>query len=250
MGSFKKLLGKTRSAITDYDMIQNNDKIAIGLSGGKDSLVLALLLKRLSMFLPEKFEILAVCLDLGFDGFKSNDIENFCELYDIPLIIEKTKISTIVFDIQKPKSPCALCSNLRRGALNNIAKANGCSKVALGHHMDDLIETFYLSMLYEGRLSVFSPVTYLDRADISVIRPMIYIHENEIITTMKEMNISPLKNPCRIDGHSKRELVKNLLKDLYSVDPAFKNNLSNMIFDSGIDGWQKKNRFPGLKSKS
>lgn len=244
MDPLRKLLGKTRSAITDYDMIQNSDKIAVGISGGKDSLILALILKRLSMFLPEKFEILAVCLDLGFENFKSNEIKKFCDLYDIPLLIEKTMISTIVFDIQKPKSPCALCSNLRRGALNNIAKANGCNKVALGHHMDDVIETYYLSMLYEGRLSVFAPVTYLDRVDIKVIRPMIYIHENEIINVMHELNIFPLKNPCRIDGHSRRELVKNLLVDLYTVNPAFRNNIFNLISNSEIDGWQKKTGFP------
>lgn len=239
MDPLKKLLGKSRLAITDYNMIQNNDKIAIGLSGGKDSLILALLLKKLSMFLPEKFEVLAICLDLGFDDFQSTKIKEFCEFHDIPIIIEKTKISTIVFDIQKPKSPCALCSNLRRGALNNAAIANGCNKVALGHHLDDLIETFYLSMLYEGRLSVFAPVTYLTRTNINVIRPMIYIHENEIISAIYKKNISPFKNPCRIDGHSKRALVKNLLNDLYIVNPAFKNNIFNMILTSNINGWKK-----------
>jgi tRNA 2-thiocytidine biosynthesis protein TtcA len=242
--TIKKILGKVRSAISDYDMIQRGDKIAVGLSGGKDSLVLALALKKLSIFLPEKFDIIAICLDLGFEGNNFDYIESFCDKNCIPLHIEKTNIARIVFDIQKPKSTCALCSNLRRGALNNTALLLGCNKVALGHHMDDAIETFYLSMLYEGRLSLFSPVTYLTRTELTVIRPMIYVEENEIVKYIYENGIVPQKNLCKTDGFSRRELVKEITTGLYKINPAFKNNILNSIMDSEIDGWHKKTGRP------
>jgi tRNA 2-thiocytidine biosynthesis protein TtcA len=245
--NIKRILSRVRAAIADYGMIQYGDRIAVGLSGGKDSLVLALALKRLSMFLPEKFEMLAICLDLGFDGADFAHIGSFCEQNEIPLHIEKTHIARIVFDLQKPKSACALCSNLRRGALNNAAIALGCNKVALGHHMDDVIQTFYLSMLYEGKLSLFSPITHLTRTGITVIRPMIYVEEHEIATYIKNNRLVPMKNPCNMNGFSRRELVKNILSGLYKVNPAFKNNILNSIMDSEIDGWHKKNRSPGLK---
>ena len=219
-------------------MIESGDRIAVGLSGGKDSLILALLLKRLSLFLPERFDICAICIDLGFEDFDPFPISSFCKNYDIPLHMEKTHISKIVFDIQKPKSPCALCSNLRRGALNNKAKALCCNKVALGHHKDDAIETLYMSMLYEGRFSLFSPVTYLSRSDITVIRPMIYIEEADISYAVGALGLETVENPCHIDGISRRALVKKLIKDLEETNPSFKNNIFNAILDSGIEGWK------------
>jgi tRNA 2-thiocytidine biosynthesis protein TtcA len=231
-------MGQLRSAVSVYEMIQPGDRIAVGLSGGKDSFMLALLLKRLSMFLPEHFDLSAICIDLGFEDFDPAPVISFCKKYDIPLHIEKTHISKIVFDVQKPKSSCALCSNLRRGALNNAAKALYCNKVALGHHKDDAIETFYMSMLYEGRFSLFSPVTYLSRSEITVIRPMIYIEEGEISRTVGSIGIELAENPCQIDGFSRRELVKKLIKNLEETNPSFKNNIFNAILDSGIDGWK------------
>ena len=233
----KKLLGKIRRASADYNMIESGDKIAVGLSGGKDSLALLVLLDRLSKFLPEEIKVEAICLDLGLNNFDVGYIKAFCDELNIPLHVKKTEIGKIVFDIKKPKSPCGLCANLRRGALNNTAKELGFNKVALGHHMDDVIETFHLSMYYEGRLSLFSPVTFLDRTQITVIRPMIYIEEYEIRKFVNKNKITPVKNPCVTDGNTKRDYVKVLLNDLYGKNYLFKNNIFSAIRNSGIDGW-------------
>ena len=233
----KKLYGKTRAAISDYSMISAGDNIALGLSGGKDSLVLCMLLKGLSKYIPEHFDMTAVCVDLGFEGFDTRSIAHFCDENKIKLHIEKTHIAKIVFDVRKPKSPCALCANLRRGALNNAAKALGCNKVALAHHSDDAIETLMMSMLYEGRASLFAPSTYLTRSQLHVIRPLIYLTEEEIKEFIKYNNISPVKNPCYNDGNSRRETIKNICRDLYKINPAFKQNLFNTILTSGKEGW-------------
>lgn len=233
----KKIYGKTRAAISDHSMISSGDRLAIGLSGGKDSLVLCMILKALSEYMPEHFDLIAVCVDLGFEGFDTRSIKRFCEEKEIALHIEKTHIAKIVFDVRKPKSPCALCANLRRGALNSAALTLGCNKVALAHHSDDAIQTLMMSMLYEGRSALFAPSTYLTRSQLQVIRPLIYVSEKEIIEFAEYNNLSPVKNPCYNDRNSRRETIKTICRDLYEMNPAFRQNLFNTILNSGKDGW-------------
>ena len=233
----KKILGRVRRAITDYNMIQDGDKIAVGLSGGKDSLTLLIALARLKTFLPIKFDLMAITLAMGFEGFDTSPLEDVCKQYDIPYVVRDTYIGTIVFDIRNEKNPCSLCANLRRGALNNIAVEHGCNKVALGHHYNDTLETFFLSLLYEGRINTFSPVTYLDRKKLYVIRPMVYVLEAEIKGFIKKNNLPIVHNPCPANCHTNRQYIKELLKTLSTHDPLIKNRVFGAI-QSSLKDWK------------
>lgn len=231
----KKILGCLRRGVEDFNMIEEGDKIAVGVSGGKDSLILLKALKLYKYMSPVNYEIEAITLDLGYFENKTGDIpssakynnpakdtenkdwshiKKFCAEMDIPYTIKHTNIAAVVFDVRKEKNPCSLCANLRRGALHNAALERGINKVALGHHREDIIETLFLSMFYEGRFNTFKPVTYLDRKDITLIRPLIYAPEGDIEKAAKRHNIPVKSNPCPEDGKSKRNYIKNLLKDI------------------------------------
>ena len=219
----KKLLSKARQAINDFDMIQDGDKIAVGLSGGKDSLTLLHILSNYKKFSPQKFELIAITLNPG--GVDNSPLYDFCKDLNVEFHEIQTNIKEIVFDIRKEKNPCSLCANLRRGALNDSAKKLGCNKVALGHHKDDAVETFLMSMFYEGRVSCFSPKTYLDRKEITVIRPMVYIDECMTKKATLDFNYPIIKNPCPVDGHTNRQNIKELIEKLNTSIPDFKRNL-------------------------
>lgn len=235
----KKLLGKLRKAIIDFNLIEEGDKIAVGLSGGKDSITLLHLLKRYQKFSPEHFDLIAITLDIGLDT-NFNKMESLCNELDIPYYLIKTDIKKIVFDIKKEKNPCSLCSNLRRGALNNTAKNLNCNKVALGHNKNDAIETLLLSMFYEGRINCFSPKTYLDRVDITVIRPMIYIDEIEINNANNKFNFPIIESTCPADGFTKREYIKNLIYNLEKDIPDIKDKLlTSLINTKELKIWDK-----------
>ena len=194
----QQLLAPFRKAITQFDMIQDGDKIAVGVSGGKDSLTLLALLKAYQRFSPQKFDLLAITIDMGFKGMSFDGIAEWCKNLDIPYIVEKTDIAEIIFDVRKETNPCSLCSKMRRGALNTVLINNGCNKLALGHHKDDVIETFFLSMIFEGRLNTFAPKNFMSRSRISLIRPMVYIEEKDIAAYATQQNprcIQPLS--CR-----------------------------------------------------
>lgn len=228
--TIQQLLSPFRRAIDEYGMIEKGDKIAIGLSGGKDSLLLVYLFSALKKFYPKKFDVIAITIDMGFKDTDQSKIDGLrveCEKSEIPFILEKTEIGEILFDIRKESNPCSLCSKLRRGALNTIALANGCNKLALGHHADDLNETFLLSMFYEGRLSTFQPITYLSRTAITVIRPMIFIEEKNIIAFMKDKPI--LKNVCPADKHTQRQYVKDLLRSIQEEIPFVKERIHGAL---------------------
>lgn len=228
--TIQQLLSPFRRAIDEYGMIEEGDKIAIGLSGGKDSLLLVYLFSALKKFYPKKFDVIAITIDMGFKDTDQSKIDGLrveCEKSEIPFILEKTEIGEILFDIRKESNPCSLCSKLRRGALNTIALANGCNKLALGHHADDLNETFLLSMFYEGRLSTFQPITYLSRTAITVIRPMIFIEEKNIIAFMKDKPI--LKNVCPADKHTQRQYVKDLLRSVQEKIPFVKERIHGAL---------------------
>lgn len=225
----KKILGRMRRAITDYNMIQDGDRIAVGLSGGKDSLTLLNALARLKTFLPVKFELVAVTLDMGFQGFDASKLEGLCNELKVPFVLEQTNIGKIVFDMRNESNPCSLCANLRRGALNSTAVKYECNKTALGHHLDDVIETFFLSLMYEGRINTFSPVTYLNRKKIHVIRPMIYMPEADIKAFARKCDLPIVHNPCPANCHTSREKIKILLRELSMHNPLLKRRVFGAI---------------------
>ncbi|MBO5926501.1 MAG: tRNA 2-thiocytidine(32) synthetase TtcA [Clostridia bacterium] len=229
--NLQQLMSPVRRAIDDFNMILEGDKIAVGLSGGKDSIALLSALSGLRRFYPNKFDIIAVRVDMGLkcDENEEKALADYCKELNVEYHVEQTEIYKIVFEERKESNPCSLCANMRRGALNGVAKKLGCNKVALGHHADDLIETFLLSSLYEGRLSTFQPVTTLSRMDLTVIRPMIYVREIDVASFSKNKPI--LHNPCPQDKHSKREYVKQLLKEIRKEIPFANDNLLNALIN-------------------
>lgn len=211
----QKLTGCVRRAVTDYQMIENGDRIAVGLSGGKDSLMLLNLLARYQKYSPERFRLFAVMIDAGVPGVDPNEIDALkahCEALNVPLHIVKTDIYEIVFEARKESNPCSLCSKMRRGALNTKCKELGANKLALGHHAEDVLDTFLLSFLYEGRLSTFQPISHMDRSGITLIRPLIYCREGDLKGAARRHNLPIVNNPCPMNHVTKREYVKNLVK--------------------------------------
>ena len=224
----QKLLSFIRRGVDDYKMINENDHITVGVSGGKDSLALLVGLANLRRFYPNAFKLSAVTLDMGF-GMDFSPVAKLCDELGVEYVVKKTDIAQILFDIRKETNPCSLCAKMRRGALHDAALEIGSHKVALGHHNDDALDTFMLSLVYEGRVNCFSPVTYLDRKDITLIRPMIYAPENYVIGFAKRHELPIVKNRCPEDKRTKREYAKNLIKQLERENPGFKTRLFTAI---------------------
>lgn len=235
----RKILSAMRRAIQDYDMIKPHDKIAVGVSGGKDSLALLCALADYRKFSEVPFEVMGITLDMGFEGTDFSPIAAMCREMGVEYILKKTDIAEILFDIRKEKNPCSLCAKMRRGAVNDLATEYGCQKVALGHHNEDVIETFFLSLFYEGRLNCFSPVTYLSRKDIHVIRPLIYVAEGDIKGFAKRANLPVVHNPCPMDGVSKRQDMKDFINEKQALDHSFKTRMMHAI-QTGLDDWKIK----------
>ena len=233
----QQLLSYTRKAVDTYQMIEDNDKIAIGVSGGKDSLALLQALHGLQRFYPHPFSLIAITVDLGFGIQELDSIQNYCESFQIPYYLVPTEIGKIVFDDRKESNPCSLCAKMRKGALNTRAKELGCNKIAYAHHKDDIIETMLLSLIFEGRFHSFSPRTYLDRMDLTVIRPMMFVNEKDVIGFQNLYQLPVLKNPCPADGHTKREYAKNLVKQLNQEHPGAKERMFRAILNGRISGW-------------
>lgn len=236
----QRMLSYIRKAVDDYNMIEDGDKIAVGLSGGKDSITLLMGLKALQRFYTKKFDIIAISINPGFDFFDSNLLKETCKNLDIPYVEEKSHIKEIVFDIRQEKNPCSLCANLRRGILNSTAIREDCNKIALGHNEDDVLETFFLNLLYGGSINTFAPVSYMDRSKITLIRPLIYAPEKSIKAFVKKNNIRTMNKCCPMDGYSKREDMKNLISSFQKDIPTIKANLLGAIKRSNIKGWEKK----------
>ncbi len=233
----QQLLSYVRKAIDDYDMIEENDKIAVGISGGKDSLALLYAMQGLQRFYPKKFELCAITVDLGFQNLNLDNIIELCEKLNVEYKIVKTDIGKIIFDDRKEDNPCALCSKMRKGALNEAMKEMGCNKVAYAHHKDDVVKTMLLSLLYEGRFHTFSPVTYLDRMEVTVIRPLIYVDEADVIGFVHKYELPVVKSPCPADGNTKREYAGVLLKQLNRENKGVKARMFTAIKNSSIKGW-------------
>ena len=231
-----------KKGITEYKMIDDGDTIAVGVSGGKDSITLLKLLSAYQKFSPERFNLIAITVDLGFDG-KQGDfskIQALCDELGVKYVIERTEIGQIVFDERKEKSPCSLCAKLRKGAFNDKAKELGCNKSAYAHHKDDIIETMLLSLIFEGRFHSFSPKTYLDRMDLTVIRPMMYVDEMDVIGFQHKYNLPVAKSRCPIDGFTKREYAKDLVKQLNQEHPGARNRMFTAILNGNISGWPER----------
>ena len=235
----KRIITCVRKAVEDYDMIQDGDRVAVGVSGGKDSLVLLGALANLSRYYPKRFSVIGLTVDMGY-GLDYTEIKKYCESFGAEHKVKYTNIKEIVFDERKEPNPCSLCAKMRSGALNDFAIENGCTRVALGHHNEDVLETFFLSLMYEGRISCFSPVTYMDRTDIYRIRPLIYVREGDIKGAVRRLGVPVLHNPCPADGNTKRKEMKDLIARLNKeMNPGLKKRLFTAIKNSEIDGWKR-----------
>ena len=239
----QELISSTKKAIDDYKMIEDGDKIALGISGGKDSLSLLYAISHLRRFYPKKFDIEAITVDIGFEESDFSDIEKLCQELDVNYTLVKSNIAEIVFDIKKESNPCSLCSRMRKGAFNTKAKELGCNKEAYAHHNDDVVETMLMSLFYEGRFHCFSPVTYLDRSDITLIRPFIYVDEEDIIKFKDAYKLPVVTNPCKVDGYTKREYIKKLIFTLSEENPNIRKTIFHAIKTSSIRGWNTKQYF-------
>jgi tRNA 2-thiocytidine biosynthesis protein TtcA len=224
----KYIFKQVRNACLDYGLIENGDRIAVGASGGKDSVTLLHFLKLLQKYTPLKFEIIPIYLDLGW----ANDItglQELCKGLELELVVEQTNIGYVVFEARHESNPCSLCSNLRRGALNRKAKSLHCNKVALGHHMDDAVTTLLMSMIFEGQFHVFKPLTYLDRMDITVIRPLVYVAEKDIRTFCSTLPYSLVKNKCPADGYTRRTEIEEIVREIEGKYPGARKRLFSAL---------------------
>lgn len=238
MDGMRRLLSYTRRAVDDYNMINDGDRIAVGVSAGKDSLALLCALAALRRFYPKRFELFALTVDMGFEGSDFSNIRALCEELGVPYHVEKTEIAKIIFDIRKESNPCSLCAKLRRGVLHESAKSEfGANKVALGHHFDDVVETFMMNLFFEGRIGSFAPVTYLDRSEITLIRPMVYSPEKDIRYFANRVSLPVIKSPCPADGNTERENIKKLLSTLDKDYKGIKHRLFTAMQKGNVDGF-------------
>lgn len=238
----QQLLSLTRKAIEEYSMIDDGDKIAIGISGGKDSLALLYALSNLRRFYPKHFDIEAVTVSTGIDGMDFTEIANLCKELGVNYTIVNTQIYEIVFNARKESNPCSLCAKMRKGAFNNKAIELGCNKIAYAHHKDDLLESLMMSLIYEGRIHTFSPVTHLEKSNLTLIRPLLYINEADIIGFKNKYNLPVVKNLCPADGFTKREYASNLLKEINHESPGAKNRIFSAIINGNLEGFPERKR--------
>ena len=244
----QKLTGLLRRCVDDYGMIKDGDRIAVGISGGKDSLVLLVLLAELKKYFNKSFILEAVTIDMGL-GMDYAPIEKLCRELDVPYTIVKTEIAPIIFDHRKEKNPCSMCAKMRRGALNQAILDRGFNKLALGHHYDDAVETFVMNLLFEGRIGCFQPVTDLDRTGITQIRPMLYIHEKTVDNFAKRMELPIIENRCPVDKETKREEVKQLIYTMAQTYPDLKERIFGAMQRYPLPEWEPHGRYKRPKEQ-
>ncbi len=233
----QRMMGLMRRCIDDYRMIEPNDKIAVGVSGGKDSLTLLALLAALREYYPQPYDLTAITIDMGLPGMDFALVEDFCARLGVPYRRVPTQIGPIIFEYRKEKNPCSMCAKMRRGALNQALLEQGFHKVALGHHYDDAVETFLMSLLFEGRLSCFQPVTYLDRSGVTQIRPMLYLTESMVRNFAAEQQLPVVHNVCPSDKHTKRQEIKDLIVTLSATYPDLKNRVFGAMQRLPLPEW-------------
>ena len=238
VGAMNKFTGLVRRCVEDYKMISAGETIAVGVSGGKDSIALLSALAGLRRYYPTRFNLHAVTLDMGYEETDFRPVTRLCAKLNVPYTIHRVDIARVVFDERHEKNPCSLCAKMRRGALHDMIKAIGIKKIALAHHFDDAVETFLLSLIYEGRISSFQPVTYMDRSGVTQIRPMMYVGEGTIVSIVKKYGLPVVDNPCKMNGFSKREEIKTLIKTLSASYPDFRNKVFGAMQRLPIEGWK------------
>ena len=243
----QKILGYMRRACQEFDLIDDGDKIAVGVSGGKDSLVLLCGLALMRRFYEKEYDVCAITLDPRFGGVETDysPVERLCDKLDVPFKLVRTDIGEIVFDIRKETNPCSLCAKMRRGALHDAAKSLGCNKLALGHNNDDAIETFVMNLLNEGRIGCFAPISYLSRKDITVIRPLVFAPEHAVLSCAKRNSLEIVKSKCPADKTTRRQWTKELLRSLERDNKGTKERIFGAMRKAGIDRWGYKEQENG-----
>ena len=244
MKEIQRILSYVRRASEDYGMIEDGDRICVGVSAGKDSLTLLVALAELRRFYSKKYTLCAVTVDLGFEGADYSEINELCRRLNIEYRVVETQIGKVVFDIRKESNPCSLCAKMRRGALHNAAKDMGCNKVALGHHFDDTIETFMLNLFYEGRIGCYSPVTYLSNTELYLIRPMVYVPEKMVRYFANRIVLPIAESKCPANGNTERENMKLLLRQLEKDNKGLRHRIFGAIQKGNIDGFKEVGRLP------
>ncbi len=249
MEDIKRILSYTRRAIDDYHMIAEGDRIAVGVSAGKDSLTLLCALSQLRRFYPIPFELIAITVDMGFrEEMELAPIRQLCEELNVPYHVVPTEIYRTIFEVRKEKNPCSLCAKMRRGALHNAAKELGCTTVALGHHFDDAVDTFMLNLFFEGRIGCFSPVTNLSRVGIKLIRPLLYAPEKDVRYFAKKAELPVIKSPCPADGNTQREEINKLINELDRRHNGLRYRIFGAMQRGNIDGFAEFSRLGGTKA--
>lgn len=238
--NMQKLMSLTRKAVDEFQMIQPGDRIAVGISGGKDSLTMLYALSGLRRFYPNPFSIEAITVSLGYEGFHLEPIREFCARLDVPYTVVDTEIAKIIFEERREDNPCSLCAKMRKGAFNEKAKALGCNKLAYAHHKDDVVETFLMSLILEGRIHTFAPVTYLDRMDLTLIRPLIYVNEADVKGFQNKYQLPVVKNPCPADGYTQREYAKQLVSTLSHEHPGARERIFTAILNGDLPSWRTR----------
>lgn len=233
----QKMMGLVRRCIEDYNMIEAGDRVAVGVSGGKDSLTLLVVLAALREYYPIKFDLAALSVDMGLGGMDFSPVAELCARLNVPYLVKKTEIGPIIFDYRKEKNPCSMCAKMRRGALHNAMKERGITKIALGHHYDDAVETLFMSLIFEGRLSCFQPVTWLDRMGITQIRPMLYCGEQMVRHTAQRLALPVVENPCPANGNTKRQEIKELIYELNGRYPGLKSRAFGAMQRLPLPAW-------------
>lgn len=233
----QKIVGLVRRCVDDYHMIESGDKIAVGVSGGKDSLTLLVLLRELQRYYPKPFSLAAVTIDMGLGGMDFSPVQALCDRLEVPFTKIKTEIGPIIFEYRQEKNPCSMCAKMRRGALNDAIRELGFNKVALGHHFDDAVETFLMSLFYEGRIGCFEPVTYLSRSGVTQIRPMLYIGEKAIEHFAQAQQLPVVRNVCPADKHTKRQEIKELIASLQTQYPDIKTRIFGAMQRYPLSQW-------------
>ena len=239
MSEMRRMLSYVRRAVDDYNMIEDGDRIAVGVSGGKDSLALLETLAEMRRFYPKSYEIVAITVDMGFEGADYSEVEEFCRRINVKYVVEKTDIAKIVFDIRKESNPCSLCAKLRRGSLHSAAQDNGCNKVALGHHFDDAVETFMMNLFFEGRLGCFSPKSYLSNRKLTLIRPMLYATEKDVLYFTNRRNLPIVESLCPEDHATERENMKKLLAELERNNKGLRHRIFKAMCKAELDGYKE-----------
>ena len=235
----QKLMSRIRAAMEKYNMIEDGDRIAVGLSGGKDSVALLAALAEMRRFYPKKYDVIAITVDMRFDNTDTDFslLEEFCKRIDVPFVVRRTELADIIFNIRKESNPCSLCAKMRRGILHDVAVENGCNKVALGHHMDDAVETFFMNLLKGGNISSFFPVTYMSRKDLYIIRPMVLASESLVAGAVKHSDLPVVKSKCPMDKTSEREKTKELVRMLNKEYPQLREKVIGALQRRGLDNW-------------